>query len=98
MLFTDGKMVLKAKEYSAGAWAFLGGVILAVIIGISTSSFLSLDIAVKYSSPIYAVLVVLGIVVGFFMQVSGKDSQTFLITGAILVIVSKFGMDSVRVL
>ena len=37
----------------------------------------------------------LGLFVGFFIKVSGKDSQTFLITGAILVIVSKFGMESV---
>ena len=27
---------------------------------------------------------------------SGKDSQTFLLAGAVLVIVSKFGMESVR--
>ena len=32
---------------------------------------------------------------GFSINVFGKDSQTFLITGAILVIVSKFGMESV---
>jgi hypothetical protein len=45
---------------------------------------------------IYAVLVLLGLIVGFSIKVSGNDSQTFLIAGAILVIVSKFGMDSVR--
>ena len=32
---------------------------------------------------------------GFSINVSKKDTQSFLITGAILVIVSKFGMESV---
>jgi hypothetical protein len=88
-------MVLKSKENSVGAWAFLVGVILAVIIGISTSSFLPLDEITKYSTLIYAFLVLLGLVVGFSINVSGKDSQTFVIAGAILVVVSKFGMESV---
>lgn len=87
-------MVLKARENSLGAWAFLIGVILAVIIGISAASFLPLDSITKYSSQIYAILVLLGIVVGFSINVSGKDAQTFLITGAVLVVVSKFGKDS----
>ncbi|MEA3414017.1 MAG: hypothetical protein U9Q99_00620 [Nanoarchaeota archaeon] len=88
-------MVLKSKENSAGAWAFLIGVVLAVLIGISTTFFVPLTKIGQYSSPIYAILVILGIFVGFKVNVSGKDSQTFLISGAILVIVSKFGMDSV---
>jgi len=88
-------MVLKAREHSIGAWSFLIGVLLASIIGIATSSFLPLDSLTTYSPQIYAILVILGIVVGFSSNVSGKDSQTFLITGAILVVVSKFGMESV---
>jgi len=88
-------MVLKSRENSIGAWAFLIGVLLAVIIGIIMSSFLPLDALTKYSPQIYAILVILGIVVGFSINVSGKDSQSFLITGAILVVVSKFGMESV---
>jgi hypothetical protein len=89
-------MVLKATENKLGAWGFLIGVVLAVLIGLSTSSFLSLTKITQFSSPIYAILVILGIVIGFSTKVSGKDVQNFLITGAILVIVSKFGMDSVR--
>ena len=88
-------MVLKAREHSIGAWSFLIGVLLAVIIGVATSSFLPIDALTTYSPQIYAILIILGIVVGFSSNVSGKDSQTFLITGAILVIVSKFGMESV---
>jgi len=88
-------MTIKSKENSIGAWAFLIGVILAVIIGISTYSFLPLDAITKYSTIIYAFLVLLGLVVGFSINVSGRDSQTFVIAGAILVVVSKFGMESV---
>jgi len=87
-------MVIKSKENSVGAWAFLIGVVLAVVIGISTSSFLSIGTITSHSAQIYAVLVILGIVVGF-IGVTGKESQTFLIAGASLVVVSKFGMESV---
>ncbi len=89
-------MPIKATENSLGAWAFLIGVILAVIIGISTSSFLSLDSITKYSLQIYAILVLLGLFVGASIKTTGKDAHTFLFTGAILVIVSRFGMESVR--
>jgi len=88
-------MVLKSQENSAGAWAILIGVILAVLIGIATSSFIPISKIVQFSSPIYAILVIIGIYVGFKLHVEGKNSQNFLIAGAILVIVSKFGMESV---
>lgn len=83
-----------AKEKSLSAWAFLIGVILAVIIGISTI-LIPLSVLTTYSSFIYLILVILGIVIGISINAAGKDVQTFLITGAIIVIVSRFGMDSV---
>ena len=88
-------MVIKAKENSLGAWAFLIGVVLAVIIGLSSAAFLKIGLVTKYSPQIYAILVILGLFVGFFINIRGKDTQTFLIAGAILVVVSKFGMESV---
>jgi len=88
-------MVIKAKENSIGAWAFLIGVILAIIIGLGASSFLSFENLMGYSAQIYGILVLLGLVIGFTINTSGKDAQTFLITGAVLVVVSKFGMESV---
>jgi len=88
-------MAIRASENSFGAWAFLVGVILAIIIGLVSSSFLSLEGIRTYNAQIYAILVILGIVVGFSIKVSGKDSETFLYTGTILIIVSKFGMESV---
>ena len=73
---------------------FLIGVVLAIVIGLSTSSFLSLSAITKYSAQIYAILVILGLIVGF-LNVTSKDSQTFMIAGAILVVVCRFGMESV---
>ncbi|MBU2052910.1 MAG: hypothetical protein ABIJ14_02575 [Nanoarchaeota archaeon] len=86
-------MAIKSKENSIGAWAFLTGVVLAILIGLSTT-LLTIPALTTYSKQIYAILVIIGIVVGF-INVTGKDSQTFLYAGAILVIVSKFGMESV---
>ena len=86
-------MVLKSKENTIGAWTFLIGVVLAIIIGLSTT-LISIPALTKYSPQIYAILVLIGLAVGF-LNVTGKDSQTFLIAGAVLVIVSRFGMDSV---
>ncbi len=86
-------MALKSKENSIGAWAFLLGVVLAIVIGLSTT-LISIPALTAYSKQIYAILVLLGIFVGF-MNVTGKDSQTFLIAGTVLVIVSKFGLESV---
>lgn len=87
-------MPIKSKENSVGAWAFLIGVILATLIGISTA-LIPVPILNSYSAAIYAILVILGIIIGF-VNVESKDSPTFLIAGAVLVIVSRFGMESVR--
>ena len=92
--FINDKMVLRAKENVLGAWAFLIGVILAVVIGVGTS-LISIPSLTKFSAEIYGILVLLGIIVGF-VNVQGRESQTFLYTGTILVIVSKFGMESVQ--
>lgn len=87
-------MVVISKENSVGAWAFLMAVILAVVVGLFTLLIPFPEIT-KYGSVIYAVLIILGLIVGFSINVTGRDSQTFLITGAIIVLVSKFGMESV---
>ena len=98
--FNDDKIrennkMITSKENSIGAWAFLIGVILAVLIGLLSAIILDFSSMRLYSSVIYSVLVVLGLIVGFSIKVEGKDSQTFMITGTILVLVSRFGMESV---
>jgi hypothetical protein len=87
-------MVMTAKENSVGAWAFLIAIVLAIAIGVFTS-LIPIPELKTYSSFIYFILVILGLIVGASINTSGRDSQTFLITGAVLVIVSKFGMESV---
>ena len=86
-------MPIKSRENNIGAWAFLIGVILAIIIGLATT-LTPIPEFTKYNSQIYVILAILGLIVGF-MNVTGKDSQTFLIAGAVLVIVSRFGMEGV---
>ncbi len=87
-------MAIKSRENSVGAWAFLMGVILAIVIGLSTS-LLPIPSLSQYTSQIYGILMILGLLIGF-VSIPGRDSQTFLWAGAILVIISRFGMDSVR--
>lgn len=71
-----------AKKSLLGAWAFLIGVILAIIIGI---------IGVSSAGNTWAiVLIVLGILVGL-LNVAGAESKDFLLAGAVLVIVSSMG-------
>ncbi len=88
-------MGLKSKEHEIGAWSFLMGVILAVVIGIGTT-LIPIPALTKFSNQIYFILIILGIIIGFWNVPIGKESQTFLIAGTVLVIVSKFGMESVR--
>lgn len=87
-------MVIISRENSVGAWAFFIGVILAILIGLSTT-IIPIPTVIAYSTQIYALLVILGLIVGF-VNIPGRDAHTFLWAGAILVVVSKFGMDSVR--
>ena len=87
-------MVLKSKENIIGAWSFLVGVVLAVMVGVFTT-LIKIPYLVTYSAQIYGLLVLIGIVVGSFIKVEGEESHTFLIAGAVLVIVSKFGKESV---
>jgi len=80
--------MVKAKENLIGAWAFLIGVILAIGLGLSQKY-----LGVSTSNVPYAILVILGIIVGF-LNVGDKDSFTFLLASLALVIVSGFGQSS----
>jgi len=73
-------MVLKQlKQNKVGAWAFVLGVIIAVIAGF-----------IELNTTMASILVVLGIVVGL-LNITGKEGPAFLVAGAVLVIVTAFG-------
>lgn len=87
-------MVLKSRENEIGAWSFLIGVVLALIVGLATV-LMPVSVLTKFSPQIYGVLVLLGLIIGYWSIPGGKDSQTFMIAGTVLVIVSRFGMESI---
>ena len=76
-------MAIRARENAVGAWAFLAGIVLAILVGIFAAD--------KINPYILWILVGLGLVVGYF--VPEKSIQTFLIASVSLVIVSYIGMS-----
>jgi len=77
----------KDKGRSMGAWSFLVGVILALVLGIFTA-YLSPSV----QSIVVALLVIVGIAVGL-LNVTSKESSSFLMAGVSLVIVSFAGQS-----
>ena len=76
-------MPIRSRENLIGAWAFLAGIVLAVLAGI---------FAQRAISPfIITILALLGVFVGYF--VSEKNVQTFLIASVSLVITSFAGIQ-----
>lgn len=88
-------MDFKLKDKKIGILMLVVGTILAVIAGIFVSMFFSIPLIISLSTPIYAVLLFFGLIIGFTIDVEGKHSQLFLIVLTMLVVVSKFGMESV---
>jgi len=77
--------MVKSQENLMSAWAFLIGVILAIIIGVFYKY-----LGIQTSNLIYAILVLLGFIVGFLI-VGDRESMSFLVASVSLVIVSGFG-------
>lgn len=80
--------MVRAKENLVGAYTYLVGVILAVLVGILQDT-----LNIRANSIPYAVLVLLGIAIGF-LNYSDKDYFTFLVSSLSLVIVSGFGQTA----
>lgn len=74
-------MAKKSGGRGLGGWAFLIGVILAVVLGL----FGTID------STWLWIFVVIGVIVGL-MNVSKGETHAFLLAGAVMVIASNFGM------
>jgi len=69
-----------AKKNLIGAWAFLIGVILAIIVGL-----------IGLTSNVWIIiLVILGLVIGL-LNIGGAELKDFMIAGTVLVIVSALG-------
>ena len=67
-----------------GAWAFLIGVLLAIILGAGLVT----------TNPTWVVvLVFVGIILGL-LNIADEEVSPFLISGAVLIIASSFGQDS----
>ena len=79
--------MVKSRENLIGAYAFLIGVVFAVIIGILQQVY-----DINNSAP-YAFLVILGLIIGF-VNFRDKDNITFLFASLSLVIVSGFGQSA----
>ena len=82
-------MVIRARENIVGAWAFLIGVILALVGGI----ILSFGYAVN--PFILALLAIIGLVAGFSVNVRDDGGTKFLLVAVSLVIVSFAGQQGI---
>jgi len=83
-------MVIRSRENSIGAWAFLIGVVLAIVIALIKS--FSIQAFVQFNQLFYVILVIMGVIIGS-VNIRSKDINTFLLAGTVLVIVSKFGLE-----
>lgn len=78
------------KGGGLGAWAFLIGIILAVILGVFQTQLGSV-------TWISILLVLLGLIVGL-LNLSGSEANTFLLAAVSLVIVSNLGGTALGVI
>lgn len=81
-------MVIKSRENLIGAWAFFIGIIIAIIVGLVS------DFTGRTVDPfILGVLVLLGLVVGYF--VAEENVQSFLLASVSVVLVCFAGLQSI---
>lgn len=80
-------MVIRSRENLVGAYAFLIGIILSVVVGLLTGIVQELTI----TPTLLGLMALLGLVVGYF--VAEKDVQTFLLASVSLVVVSYTGIS-----
>jgi len=82
----EEKMPKAKSKNMLGAWSFLIGVILAIILGVFSSQL------ADQTWTVY-LLVALGIIIGL-LNISGKETMKFLLVGTALVLVGKLGGDA----
>src|SRR3989339_1841931 len=81
--------MVRSKENLWGAYAFLIGVVLAVMLGLFNKSLESAG------GLFYSALVLIGLVVGI-MNTSDKNSQVFLLATLSIVLVGALGVDALK--
>ena len=69
----------KKGQNVLGAWAFLAGVVLAIIIGLF-----------GVGTPWPLILAIIGIIVGL-LNIGGSELKDFMLAGTVLVVVGAFG-------
>jgi len=79
--------IRRSSGSALGGWAFLIGVILAVVFGFMGD----------LTTAMLWILVLIGLVVGF-LNISDKEVEAFLMSGAILIIASAFGGGALSVI
>jgi len=83
---------MKNKKH-IGGWIFLAGVILAILFGIALTFANTTGYLNQQTSQIVMIaLVIFGLIIGI-LNVSDEEVGSFLLSGAILVIVSGFGQS-----
>ena len=73
-------------EKKIGHYSFIGGVILALLLGVLTA----FDISGAYTPWLSALLVLCGLVVGF-INVTGKETKEFLLVATVLIVAAGMG-------
>lgn len=80
---------MKSKENLIGAWAFLVGVVLAIVLGLFQANLSS------RAGWIYVFLAICGVLIGFLsVRDKSKEVTVFLISAMSLVIVSYMGQTT----
>lgn len=82
---------MAAKHGKLGDWAFMGGVLLAIILGLFSSYLTGMVEAITY------LLIVLGVIVGF-VNVKQKEAYNFLISAIALLAVGAAGLETLPVI
>jgi len=81
--------MVKSRENLLGAYAFLVGVVLAIVFGMFNNSLESAG------GLFYSALVIIGLIVGF-MNVGDKNSSIFLMASVSLVVVGALGAEPLK--
>ena len=74
----------KKQSNMWGSWAFLIGVILAIVFGLTG----------VMNSTLMIILIIIGLLVGL-LNIGGDEVQPFLMSGVVLIIASAFGQQVV---